>query len=258
VLEPTYFNECGPLESVRDFKTGKEIGASSEYYEAVKEELDKKCAGVLKPYGNYQINVSYGRPSVEIRRGARKIEADLIVLGPHAGKIEEEGLIGTLIGNTVEDVIIHAPSPVMIVNRFIPKEKLNFKKIMVCVDFSKSCEYAFQFAVKLAKRFNSKLYLFHMFAIPKTERDMKEKLSAFYKIPGGIEHEYSIWEGKQPHSEILKYANEKGIDLIVMGSHTTEKGERVYVGSAVEQVSANSVCPVAVVTHPDAVLKMGI
>src|SRR4030042_6330570 len=77
VLEPTYLNECGPLETVKDFKTGKEIGASQEYYEAVKEELDKKCAGVLKPYGNYQINVIYGRPGVEIRRGARKMEAEL-------------------------------------------------------------------------------------------------------------------------------------------------------------------------------------
>ena len=41
-----------------------------------------------------------------------------------------------------------------------------------------------------------------------------------------------------------------------MGSHTREKGERWYVGSAVEQVSAQSFCPVAVITHPDALLKV--
>ena len=183
----------------------------------------------------------------------------MIVLGPHAGKAEEEeGLIGLPIGNTVEDVIMHVTTPVMIVNRFIPKEKLNFKKIMVCVDFSKSCKYACEFAIKLAKRLGSKLYIFHMLATPETEREIKEKLVEFCKMPEGIEHEYSIWEGKLPHSGILKYANEKGVDLIVMGSHTREKGERWYVGSAVEQVSAKSFCPVAVVTHPDAFLKMEI
>jgi nucleotide-binding universal stress UspA family protein len=256
VLEPTYFNECGPLESVKDFKTGKEIGASPEYFKAVHEELDKKCAGVLKPYGNYEINIAYGKPSIEIRRWARKIEADLIVLGPHAGKEEEKELIGLPIGNTVEDVIMHVTTPVMIVNRFIPKERLNFKKIMVCIDFSKSCAYACELAIKLARRLGSKLYLFHMLALPETEREIKEKLVEFCKMPEGIEHEYSIWEGKLPYSGILKYESEKGVDLIVMGSHTREKGERWYVGSAVEQVSANSFCPVTVITHPDALLKV--
>jgi len=258
VVEPSYFNECGPLESVKDFKTGKEIAFSQEYQEAVKAELDKKCAGALKPYGNYEINIAYGKPSIEIRRWARKIGANLIVLGPHAGKAEEKELIGLPIGNTVEDVIMHVTSPVIIVNRLIPKEKLNFKKIMVCVDFSKSCKYAYEFAIKLAKRLGSKLYIFHMLATPETEREIKEKLVEFCKMPEGIEHEYSIWEGKLPQSGILKYESEKGVGLIVMGSHTREKGERWYVGSAVEQVSAKSFCPVAVVTHPDALLKMEI
>lgn len=258
VLEPSYFHECGPLESVKDFKTGKETAASQEYRKTVKEELDKKCAGALKPYGNYEINIAYGKPSIEIRRWARKIGANLIVLGPHAGKEEEKELIGLPIGNTVEDVIMHVTSPVMIVNRLIPKEKLNFKKIMVCVDFSKSCKYACEFAIKLARRFSSKLYLFHMLATPETEREIKEKLVEFCKMPEGVEHEYSIWEGKLPHSGILKYESEKSVDLIVMGSHTREKGERWYVGSAVEQVSAKSFCPVSVVTHPDALLKMEI
>jgi len=160
VMEPSYLNEWGPLEHIKDFKTGKETAARQEYKEAVKEELDKKCAGVLKPYDNYQIDLSYGRPYVEIRRWARKMGADLIVLGPHGGKIEEEGLTGEPLGNTVEGVIMNVTSPVMIVNRLMPKEKLNFKKIMVCVDFSKSRAYGFQFATTLARRYGSKLFLY--------------------------------------------------------------------------------------------------
>jgi nucleotide-binding universal stress UspA family protein len=258
VLEPSYFHECGPRESIKDSRTGKEIAASPEYYDTIKDELDKKCAGVLKPYGNYEINIAYGKPSIEIRRLARKIGANLIVLGPHAGKAEEEEeLIGLPIGNTVEDVIMHATTPVMIINRLIPKDRLNFKKIMVCVDFSRSCEYAFQFTTKLASRLNSKIYLFHMSSITETEKEIKEKVLNFCKIPEGVQYEYSIWEGKLPHSAILKYASEKDVDLIVMGSHTREKGERWYVGSAVEQVSAKSFCPVTVVTHPDTLLRMG-
>lgn len=262
VLEPSYFHECGPRESVKDFKTGEDVAASQEYQNTVKDELDKKCAGTLRQYGNYQIDIAYGRPSIEIRRWARKTGADLIVLGPHAGK-EEEGLIGTTIGNTVEDVIVHATSPVMVVNRLVPREKLHFKKIMVSVDFSRSCKEALKFAIKLAEKYESKLLLFHMFNVSGSEqsesqedvRSSEDKLKRFYAIPQHIEHVYNILQGTQPYLEILKYSREKDVDLIVMGSHTTVEDKRWYVGSSVEQVSAQSVCPVTIVTHPEAFLK---
>jgi nucleotide-binding universal stress UspA family protein len=250
VLEPSYYHECGPREGVIDFKTGEEIAGSEEYKEAVKEEVDKNCGGVLKPYGNYQINIVYGRPYIEIRRWARKFGAELIVLGPHAG-IQDDGLLGGNMGSTAEGVIKYVTGPVMIVNRLMPKERLNFKKIMACIDFSRSCEYAFKFATRLAQLFGSKLFIFHMSDAPSLA-----KLKEFCKVPNGIEHEYAIWEGTLPSVEILKYANTKDIDLIIMGSRTKEVGERVYVGSAVEQVSTKSACPVTVVTHPDALLKI--
>jgi nucleotide-binding universal stress UspA family protein len=265
VLEPSYFHECGPLESVKNFKTGEDTAASPEYREAVRQELDKKCEGALKPYGNYEIDIAYGKASIEIRRQARKIGANLIVLGPHAGKPErEKELIGIPIGNTVEDVIIHTTTPVMIVNRLIPKDRLDFKKIMVCIDFSRSCAYAVQFASKLAQRAGSKLFLFHTplatssgeHARVSSEREIKEKLREFCKVPEGVEHEYIIGAGTLPYLEILKHAGEKDVNLIVMGSCSREGSERAYVGSAVEQVSAESFCPVVVVTHAEAVSKL--
>jgi nucleotide-binding universal stress UspA family protein len=75
-------------------------------------------------------------------------------------------------------------------------------------------------------------------------------------MPKGIEHELTIWGGTQPQEEILKFARDLDADLIVMGSRTKEADKRMYVGSAVEHVSAESSCPVAVVTHPDALAKM--
>jgi len=268
VLELSYFHECGPLESVKHFKTGEDTAASQEYKETVKQELDKKCEGALKPYGNYEIDIAYGKPSIEIRRWARKFGANLIVLGPHAGRPEEEKeLIGIPIGNTVEDVIMHTTTPVMIINRLIPKERLNFKKVMVCIDFSKSCEYAFQFAAKLAQRYSSKLFLFHALTMTPPgshlQAEMEKEISAsqkrlteFCKIPGGLEHDYGIREGTQPYAQILNYAKEKDVDLIVMSSRVKEIGESRHVGSVVEQVCARCSCPVVIVTHPDALLKM--
>ena len=90
VMEATYRHECGPQESVKDFKTGEAVAPTHEYKEAVKAELDKKCAGALRPYGNYEMNVVEGRPGIEIRRWASKVGADLVVLGPHTERVEEE------------------------------------------------------------------------------------------------------------------------------------------------------------------------
>jgi nucleotide-binding universal stress UspA family protein len=267
VLEATYIHECGPEESVTDFKTGEAVAPTHEYKEAVKEELDKKCAGALKPYGNYEINIVDGRPGVEIRRWARKFGANLIVLGPHVDRPEEEKkLTGAPRGNTVEDVITYVTTPVMIVNSFVQRESLAFKKILVCIDFSKSCDYACRFAIKLAQRYGSKLFLFHMLSVQpggpagkevgKEVNASKERLREFCKLTNGIEHEYTVWEGTLPSLEILKSAREKQVDLVIMGSHTRETGEKSYIGSAVDHVSKECSCPVAVVTHPDAVSKI--
>jgi len=258
VLEPSYFHECGPLESVRHFKTGEDTATSQEYRKAVREELDKKCEGALKSYAHYQIDLSYGKPSIEIRRWARKFGADLIVVGPHAGRVEEEKeLIGLPIGNTVADVILNTTTPVMIVGRIIPPEKLNFKKIIVCVDFSISCKHASDFAVKLAEQYGSELFFFHMANQTGPESTAaRETIIDFCKVPEGINTQYDIWGGTEPSLSILDYARQKDADLIVMGSHSKERQERPYVGSAVEQVSADRTFPVIVVTHPDALMKI--
>lgn len=260
VMEATYRHECGPQEAVKDFRTGEGVAPSHEYKEAVKDELNKKCSDALNTYGNYEMNVVEGRPGVEIRRWARKVGADLIVLGPHVEREETNELDGSPRYNTVEEVITHITSPVMIVNSFFQKRTPAFGKILVCIDFSRSCEYACRFATELSRKYGSKLFIFHMAHAHSAEKQgeataIRQKLSDFCRIPQGIEHEYIVWEGTQPSLDILKIAGEKQVDLVVMGSHVKETGKKWYMGSAVDQVSAKCSSPVAVITHPDAVLK---
>lgn len=251
---------------VKHFKTGEEILGSTEYVDVVKQELTKACAEALQPHGDYEVKVTPGVPWEEILRWARSQKADLVILGPHSKRAEEKGVVRVrgAIGSTAEGVIMHERYPVMIVNRVVPADKLQFRKIMVCVDFSKASESALQFAALTAKEHNSKLVVFHMVPVPgsrtypqeELERDivrLKEKLRKFAgDILKEVEHEWVVWEGTSPRVEILKSARERDIELIVMGSHEKEKEDRWYVGSAVEQVSSRSICPVVVVTKPRA------
>jgi nucleotide-binding universal stress UspA family protein len=256
--------------SVKHFRTGEEIVASTEYEETVEKEIQKSCSGALESDVHCTIKVTSGFPWKEILRLARKDKSDLILLGPHTGRAKELGVVRTKgkIGSTVQGVIMHERCPVMIANCTMPAEKLKFKRILVGTDFSESCKSALLFAIKLAQEQDSKIFIFHMAPVPpspqysqadygKDINRLKKKLDDFCRvIPAEIEYDFNVWGGALPHREILECAGKKNADLIVMGSHTKEKGGKWYVGSAVERVSYRSVCPVVVITDPKILLTM--
>jgi nucleotide-binding universal stress UspA family protein len=58
--------------------------------------------------------------------------------------------------------------------------------------------------------------------------------------------EYTVIRGI-PYEEILKFAEEKNIDLIVIGTHGRKGIDRVLFGSTAERVVRNASCPVLTV-----------
>jgi len=253
---------------IKHFKTGEERVTDSAYEKSVTEEINKVYAEVLKSCGSYEIRVTPGFPWEEILRWARQISTDLIVLGPHSTRAEEKRVVRVVgkIGSTVEGVIMRENCPVMIVNPSIQKGRPAFKRILVGIDFSRSCECALCFAVKLGQEYGSKLFPFHMIPVPPLPKYSKAdyeadthtgkiRLQEFcHGFLQGTDHEYSVRGGALPHLEILKYADKKDVDLIAMGSHTKEKAGKWYAGSVVERVSYRSKCPVVVVTDPEVLL----
>ncbi len=253
---------------VKHYKTGQEIPAGKAYEQTVKKEINRIYQQALESCDDFEIKITIGFPWKEIIRWARAEETDLIVLGPHSLRAREKGVVRVTgkIGSTIEGVLRRENCPVMIVNKPVPNEKLKFKNVMVSIDFSRSCECALAFAIKIAQKFSSTLFLFHMLPVPPypkySRRDyeadiknLKKRLEVFCQdIPAEIDHQYHLWGGALPHLEILKGAEKHAIDLIVMGSHTKEKTGKWYLGSVVEQVSCKSVCPVVVVTDPGVLL----
>jgi nucleotide-binding universal stress UspA family protein len=262
------------FKHVEHYRTGDEVAGDENYFYEVRQEIYKNCSKNLAPIDKLEIHTALGISWVEIVKWAEKEKVDLTVLGAHIAKTvpDEEGIAGPTVGSTADGVIRHLRCPVMIVGHSIPKSGAVFERVMVCVDFSPSCISAFQFGLALAQRRDSKLYLFHMLPVPpqpqysqaKYEaevRQIHQRLEEDYlsEIPDTIEAKIDAWGGAYPDIEILKFARQNGIDLIVMGSHTKTKERleesRWYVGSAVERASTGSDCPVVVVTDEEAVEK---
>jgi len=55
----------------------------------------------------------------------------------------------------------------------------------------------------------------------------------------------------EPHREIVRFADERGIDLIVMGTHGRGGMAHLLLGSVAEQVVRTAPCPVLTVRHPE-------
>lgn len=141
-----------------------------------------------------------------------------------------------------------------------------FEKILVPTDFSVHSKEAARMAVELAKRFEAKLYFVHVFqsvayvlpegymlySAPQLGEilDDLDKMVAAEKSDAqraGVRSvDGDLVEGV-PATEIVRYAREKGCDLIVMGTHGRTGVKHALLGSIAEKVVRSAECPVLTV-----------
>jgi nucleotide-binding universal stress UspA family protein len=143
------------------------------------------------------------------------------------------------------------------------------KKILVPCDFSKPAINAFKFALDIAAKANGSVHLLHAIELPVLHdtmlmpvlnfeqellKELKEKAENDFEnllekhALKGVDVLTKVFFGA-PSKEILKYAKEKSIDLIVMGSHGATGLREIFVGSNAEKIVRNADVPVLVTKH---------
>jgi nucleotide-binding universal stress UspA family protein/ActR/RegA family two-component response regulator len=144
-----------------------------------------------------------------------------------------------------------------------------FKKVLFAALPTEVSERAADMAFALAKQSNAKLYIFHAYGVDSNGwggirhvvpsgkvEEIKGKIAHYYqeKIEKFGVQNYTIEVvAGIPHSEILRFARNKTVDLIVMGSHEKETDVDLPTrwgmgGSSLEKVSQRARCPVMVVS----------
>ncbi|MBU4013747.1 MAG: universal stress protein [Proteobacteria bacterium] len=143
---------------------------------------------------------------------------------------------------------------------------MQIKKIACCTDFSENAEMAFVTALDLAKKYNAKLFVIHALppAINYQLTDAEWMLpyepeeSLILELEKRMDKEYGSIIGEQVDyklailsghvsTEILRYLEEKNIDLVVMGSYGLSGMGLVFFGSVAKRVADKSQCSVMIV-----------
>jgi nucleotide-binding universal stress UspA family protein len=127
---------------------------------------------------------------------------------------------------------------------------------------------ATEYAVALANRFGATLHLLHVIEDPlvylpmfesyplptrrQFETYAQDRLENWIPVPeaDGVKLELHFRHGA-PHVEIIDYADDSQIDLIVMGTHGRGIAAHLLLGSVAEKVIRKAPCPVLTVRHPE-------
>lgn len=148
---------------------------------------------------------------------------------------------------------------------------IQIQRILFPTDFSQNAKCAQDYACALAEHFGAELHLLYVLndmvvssVAPDTTillpaltyneaRASAEQMLRQLLVPAwsnGKQVVYSTLSGS-PFVEIVRYAREKNMDLIVMGTHGYTGLKHVLLGSVAENVVRKANCPVLTVRPTD-------
>jgi nucleotide-binding universal stress UspA family protein len=223
--------------------------------EAIREQLRE--AYVPERAIDVEYRAREGHPVEEILRLAQDPGWDLVVLGTHG----RTGFRSLLSGRVAEKILRGAHCPVLALrsHRRPPRVK-PVSTILHPTDFSKLSEPARKVSRELARDLGARLVLLHVatpevgypevgpFEVDQQEdRDRLDEMRAQldgYDLKEPIEVEAVRGEVVP---EVLRAAEARGCDLIVMGTHGRTGLSRLLMGGVAEAVLRRAPCPVLVV-----------
>jgi nucleotide-binding universal stress UspA family protein len=185
--------------------------------------------------------------------GAAEQHADLVVIGTHG----RSGVSRVVLGSVAEQVVRHAPCPVMCVRGSEVPHHFP-AALLLCTDFSPSAEAAVDMAADVAKQFESAVTVAHVYDEKRWERPPEPGFEGDIGAAIAELHGHRFDQGihtavlRGPVAETLcAFAKKQGTDLMVLATHGRTGLGRMVIGSVAERVTRHAPCSVLVTRARD-------
>lgn len=213
---------------------------------------------LLQATQKFHAIVETGEPADVILRTARTHACDLIV----TGLARDETLGRFWVGGTVERLLRRSSVPLLVVRG---RARSHYAHIVVGTDFSDCSRHALQTALQFFP--DQPLTVFHAYDAPLVGfagdpgtlqqaygKMMEEVSKDFLKtvdIPAGRRSAIqTLMEPGSPRRLIHQYVRDRGVELVVLGTHGRSALVEMFVGSTTREILASLPCDVLVVNGP--------
>jgi nucleotide-binding universal stress UspA family protein len=148
---------------------------------------------------------------------------------------------------------------------------IEIANVLVGTDFGEASESALTYGRELARTFGARLHVFHcvenplMWAGPESAGVNLAQLQVDLEANAQAQMDQLVMAedraqlkavavlrtGNSPAFEIVRYAREAAIDIVVMGTHGRGRVAHLLMGNVAEKVVRLAPCPVLTVRHPE-------
>jgi len=159
-----------------------------------------------------------------------------------------------LIGRTAERIVRLCRVPVITLRPDNENPFSDIKNILVPTDFSEYSNYSLPYAIAFALAFHAKLILLHITDLSVSEEYLSRiqfpDLTTYDERAKSIAVEQFATRDVEPDNSIVNVAEDRKVDLIVMGTHGARGMRRTQIGNTTEEVVRRVTVPVLSITHP--------
>lgn len=213
-------------------------------------QFERLRAGVTGHSVRLHAQLSGGRAYKVIVEESERHQYDLIVIATRG----LTHLSTYLIGSTAERVVRLSRQPVLSIQSG-PKLRGNFRSVLCPTDFSPAGNVALSYALSIARQNDAVLFLQYISELekPESEADIRRRLPPLeehHPDARKMKIEYVFDRDVEPSNSIIRFAEDRDVDLIVMSTHGRKGLRRVYIGNNTAEVVRQSTRPVLTVTHP--------
>jgi nucleotide-binding universal stress UspA family protein len=221
-----------------------------------REAIARELRAVVDPFAaeGVTLTTAEGDAAAEIVRHAAETRADLIVMGTHG----RSGFDRVTLGSVTEKVLRRASCPVLTLppGSASAADAVEYRQILCPTDFSDCSHAAIDRALSLARRTGARITLLHVVETAdgdETIDDLHRRQSdaarravhdaVLSRAQPADRVDEAVAIGK-PYREILRAAEERHADVIVMGVRGRGPVDLTLFGSTTNQVVRRAACPV--------------